>query len=251
MGARRKSDDGSASGVSDGAMLLEAASIIKNTHDLEETIRRLRDLLNVEHLVYHSSKLGASPSADPFIRLTYPASWIKRYLQMGYVDVDPVIREGFLRTLPFDWSELTIQTAAEMAFLTDAVAHGVGPHGLSIPVQSKHGHRALFSVSFSRSEQEWKDFKGRTQLSLVQIANQVHRRVISEIFGEDRPHLTTRELDCLRWVALGKDTSDIAVILDISPHTVRDYLKSARFKLDAVTSAQAVSKAVKLGLLTL
>jgi DNA-binding CsgD family transcriptional regulator len=251
MGARRKSDDRTASGVSDGAMLLEAASIIENTHDLEETIRRLRDLLNVEHLVYHSSKLGASPSADPFIRLTYPASWIKRYLQMGYVDVDPVIREGFLRTLPFDWSELTIQTAAEVAFLTDALAHGVGPHGLSIPVQSKHGHRALFSVSFSRSEQEWKDFKGRNQLSLVQIANRVHRRVISEIFGEDRPHLTTRELECLRWIALGKDTSDIAVILDISPYTVRDYLKSARFKLDAVTSAQAVSKAVKLGLLTL
>ena len=49
-------------------------------------------------------KLGASPSADPYIRLTYPASWIKRYLQMGYVDIDPVVREGFLRTLPFDWA---------------------------------------------------------------------------------------------------------------------------------------------------
>jgi Autoinducer binding domain len=100
MGARRKSDDGTASGVSDGAMLLEAASIIEKTHDLEETIRRLRDLLNVEHVVYHSSKLGASPSADPFIRLTYPASWIKRYLQMGYVDVDPVIRVNASLKLP-------------------------------------------------------------------------------------------------------------------------------------------------------
>jgi DNA-binding CsgD family transcriptional regulator len=41
------------------------------------------------------------------------------------------------------------------------------------------------------------------------------------------------------------------VILNISSHTARDYLKSARFKLDCVTSAQAVSKAVKLGLLIL
>jgi DNA-binding CsgD family transcriptional regulator len=39
--------------------------------------------------------------------------------------------------------------------------------------------------------------------------------------------------------------------LNISPHTVRDYLKSVHYKLDCVTSAQAVSKAVKLGLLTL
>jgi LuxR family transcriptional regulator, quorum-sensing system regulator CinR len=251
MGERSRLDEEMATSVPDEPRLLEAFSIIDHTPEMDETIAKLRDLLVVDHLVYHSSKMGASPSADPYIRLTYPASWIKRYLQMGYVDIDPVVREGFLRTLPFDWSELKIQTAAEMAFLTDALAHGVGPHGLSVPVQSKHGHRALFSVSFSRSENEWIEFVRTTQPTLIQIANRLHRRVISEVFGEDRPHLTTRELECLRWIALGKDTSDIAVILSISPHTARDYLKSARFKLDAVTSAQAVSKAVKLGLLTL
>jgi LuxR family transcriptional regulator, quorum-sensing system regulator CinR len=240
-----------ATDVPDEARLTEAFSIIDDTPEMDETIAKLRDLLNVDHLVYHSSKMGASPSADPYIRLTYPASWIKRYLQMGYVDVDPVIREGFLRTLPFHWSELKIQTPAEAAFLADALAHGVGPCGMSVPVQSKHGHRGLFSVSFSRSQDEWNDFVRTTQPALVQIANRVHRRVIGEVFGEDRPHLTTRELECLRWIALGKDTSDIAIILSISPHTARDYLKSARFKLDCVTSAQAVSKAVKLGLLIL
>jgi DNA-binding CsgD family transcriptional regulator len=37
--------------------------------------------------------------------------------------------------------------------------------------------------------------------------------------------------------------------LHISPHTARDYLKSVRYKLDCVTSAQAASKAINLGLL--
>jgi DNA-binding CsgD family transcriptional regulator len=235
--------------VPDEQKLLEAYSIIEDTPELEATITKLRDLLNIDHLVYHSSKLGASPSVDPYIRLTYPASWIKRYLQMGYVDVDPVVREGFLRTLPFDWSELKIQRAAEASFLADALAHGVGPRGFSIPVRSKNGHRALFSISSSRSENEWVSFLRSTQPTLIQIANRVHRRVIDEVLGDDRPHLTTRELECLRWVARGKDTSEIAIILNISPHTARYYLKSARYKLDSVTSAQAVSKAVKLGIL--
>jgi LuxR family transcriptional regulator, quorum-sensing system regulator CinR len=93
------------------------------------------------------------------------------------------------------------------------------------------------------------EFVKSTRPTLVQIANRVHRRVIDEVFGEDRPHLTMRELECLRWIGRGKDTTEIAVILSISPHTARDYLKSARHKLDSVTSAQAVSKAVKLGLL--
>ena len=251
MGERRRLDEDMATRMPDEERLLEAFSIIDNTPDMEATIAKLRDLLNVDHVVYHSSKLGANPAAHPYLRLTYPASWIKRYLQMGYVDIDPVIREGFVRTLPFDWSELKIQGAAEVSFLTDALAHGVGPHGLSIPVQSKHGHRALFSISFSRSENEWASFVKTTLPALIQIANRVHRRVICEVFGDDRPHLTTRELECLRWIARGKDTSEIAIILNISTHTARDYLKSARYKLDSVTSAQAVSKAVKLGLLVL
>ena len=229
--------------------LTEAFSIIESVPEMEVVVEKLRDLLLVDHVVYHSSKRGASPSVDPYIRLTYPASWIKRYLQMGYVDIDPVVREGFRRTLPFNWNELTIQNATEASFLADALSHGVGPYGFSIPVVSKRGHRALFSISSSQPEPEWKDYVAINQATLVQIANRLHSRVIVEVFGEDRPHLTTRELECLRWTALGKAAGEIAVILDISPLTVRDYLKSIRYKLDCVTSAQAVSKAVKLGLL--
>jgi len=235
----------------DAESLAQAFSVIENEAEIDVVVEKLRDFLTVDHVVYHSSKLGASPSADPYIRLTYPASWIKRYLQMGYIYVDPVVREGFQRVIPFRWNELTIQNATEFSFLTDALAHGVGPCGFSIPVLSKRGHRALFSISSSRSEQEWNDFLATKRSMLIQIANRLHCRVVVEIFGEERPHLTTRELECLRWTALGKATSEIAIILNISPLTVRDYLKSIRYKMDSVTSAQAVSKAVKLGLLIL
>jgi DNA-binding CsgD family transcriptional regulator len=265
----RRLDEDMTTSVPYDEKLSEAFSIIDNTREMDETIAMLRDLLDVDHLVYHSSKVGVSPFAfdqpfehgvehlvgrrpdEPYVRLTYPAAWMKRYLQMGYIHIDPVVREGFLRTLPFEWSELKIQSAAESLFMVDAVAHGIGPHGLSIPVQNKHGHRGLFSLSFSRSGKEWGNFTKKMQPTLIQIANRIHRRVTSEVFGEDRPHLTTRELECLSWVARGKEATDIAIILNISSHTARDYLKSARYKLDCVTSAQAVSKAVKLGLLIL
>jgi LuxR family transcriptional regulator, quorum-sensing system regulator CinR len=235
--------------VADEKMLLEAFSIIENTREMELTISELRDLLKIDHAVYHSSKLGTNPSADMYIRLTYPASWIKRYLQMSYADVDPVVREGFLRAVPFSWSELTIESAAQASFFADALAHGVGPHGYSVPVVNKHGHRGLFSVSSSQSEQEWKRFLALHRSTMIQIANRLHRRVVAEVFYEDRPYLTAREIECLRWVSLGKSTNEIAAILQISPHTARDYLKSVRFKLDCVTSAQAATKAIKLGFL--
>lgn len=233
----------------DEKTLIEAFSVIESAPDIEVAIGKLRDLLNVDHAVYHSSKFGVSPSADPYVRLTYPASWIKRYVQMGYFDVDPITREGFQRALPFSWNELPIRSDVEAAFMADATRHGVGPRGFSVPVVSKRGHRGLFSISFSRSEEEWAKFLSTAQSTLIQIANRLHRRVVADVFGEGKLHLTTRELECLRWIALGKDTSEIAVILSISPHTVRDYLKSVRYKLDCVTLAQTVNKAVKLGLL--
>lgn len=228
-----------------------ALALVDSPTDVEGVVSALRDLLGVDHVVYHSSKLGTNPSIQPYIRLTYPAPWVKRYLQMGYVDVDPVLREGFQRLIPFGWNELSIRTPQEHAMLVDALAHGVGPHGLSIPVRGHRGHRGLFSLSSSGPIEDWEPFKAARMADLVEIANRLHRRVVREEFGEDQPHLSARELDCLFWSSEGKEAGDIAGILQISPHTARDYLKSARFKLDCVTSTQAVSKAVKLGLLVI
>ena len=44
----------------DEKTLIEAFSIVEDTPEIEEVIRKLRDLLGVDHIVYHSSKLGAS-----------------------------------------------------------------------------------------------------------------------------------------------------------------------------------------------
>jgi hypothetical protein len=161
--------------------LSEAFSIIAATSNTEVVIDKLRDLLKVDHLVYYLPK----PSGAAFVRLTYPASWIKRYLQMNYANVDPISREAAQRTLPFSWNELKIQSEAEASFLEDALSHGIGPHGFSIPL-GEHGHWALFSISFSGPEQEWSLFLAATRSTLIQIANRLHDRVVVEIFGEDK-----------------------------------------------------------------
>jgi hypothetical protein len=82
-------------------------------------------------------------------------------------------------------TSLKVQSAAEASFLADAVSHGVGPHGFSIPL-TENGHGALFSISHSGTEQEWKDFLATRQPMLIQIANQLHHRAVVEVFGEDR-----------------------------------------------------------------
>jgi LuxR family quorum sensing-dependent transcriptional regulator len=60
--------------------------------------------------------------------------------------------------------------------------------------------------------------------------------------------LTTRELECLRWVAAGKTDWEISVILSISSATVRFHIDRARVKLGASTRSQAVARVALLGL---
>ena len=69
--------------------------------------------------------------------------------------------------------------------------------------------------------------------------------------GNDGPRLTGRELECLRWTAAGKTVSEIAIILGISRHTVRGYMKEIHRKLNCLTMAQAVLRATELGILEL
>lgn len=231
--------------------LVKAFDTIEQGATVERVVVEMRDLLGVDHVIYQSARVGSGLSSVPYIQLTYPAAWIKQYLKMNYVEVDLVAREGFQRTMPFQWSELTITTPAEGAMLADAAAHGIGPHGLSVPVRSKQGHRGLFSVSFSGSTESWDEFYHDHFRGVVDIAHRLHSRVIAERFGDPGVQLSAREIDCLFWTAQGKDTKDIALILQISFHTARDYLKSAKYKLNATTAAQAVTKSLELGLLSL
>ncbi|MYC35286.1 MAG: PAS domain-containing protein [Chloroflexi bacterium] len=63
--------------------------------------------------------------------------------------------------------------------------------------------------------------------------------------------LTAREIEVLRYLALGWDVAHIATELGLSPHTVRNHSTNLRRKLDVSSSLEAVMAAVRLGILTL
>ncbi len=62
--------------------------------------------------------------------------------------------------------------------------------------------------------------------------------------------LTTREVEVLRLVAVGRDAAEIAHDLGISLHTVRNHIRNFRHKLNSTTKLDAVVKAIRLGILT-
>ncbi|MYC31223.1 MAG: PAS domain-containing protein [Chloroflexi bacterium] len=85
------------------------------------------------------------------------------------------------------------------------------------------------------------DLGGTTDFAVAQIADSISSR--------SRDLLTPRELEVLRLVSLGRETTQIALTLGISPHTVRNHVRNLRHKLNAATKLDAVVAAIRMGIL--
>ncbi len=62
-------------------------------------------------------------------------------------------------------------------------------------------------------------------------------------------HLSKREVECLRWAAIGKTDKEVSQILGLSHATVRYHVQRAGEKLNAVNRSQTIFKAGQLGYL--
>ncbi|MBF2716831.1 LuxR family transcriptional regulator [Agrobacterium vitis] len=226
---------------------------IKLSRNTSLAVLILRDNYSaLAHVTYHHAHtvLGKMTVDAPFVKTTYPDAWIGRYIIQGYAAIDPVVQEGTKRMLPFRWAEIEVKPESSALF-TEFEAHGLGGTGYSIPIIDRAGRRALLSLNFSPDFTEWEEYVNLYQSEWSELAHLIHKQAIEEMYGDKdpAPQISPRELETLYWVGQGKEAAGIAVILGISEHTVRTYMRSARSKLDCATLAQAVAKAMTLRLI--
>jgi DNA-binding CsgD family transcriptional regulator len=222
---------------------------IQQTPSVDGALRILEAVYGIDYSTYHLAQTVAGVVDTPYVRTTYRDTWVARYLLRGYVNVDPIIREGFIRQMPFDWREVEVPHAAH-EFLLDAQEHGVGANGYSIPIVDKK-RRALFSLNSRKPTREWSNLVKKSHYEWLDLAFLIHRKAVFELHGEHDPipQLGPREKECLHWSALGKTNDEIAEILGLSMHTTQRYLMSARHKLGAASTTSATALAIQLRLI--
>lgn len=222
---------------------------IQATSTVKEAIEVLQTNYRIDFVTYHLRHTVAGAIDTPFVRTTYPDAWVARYLLSDYVKIDPILHEGMNRQLPFEWREVEVPQAA-YEFCADAQRHGLGENGYSIPIVTKT-RRALLSLNAKKSDSEWSKIVSDRGSEWAELAFTIHEKAVLELHGDydPIPLLGSREVECLHWSALGKDSKDIAVILGLSNHTVKSYLKSARFKLGCATISAATARAAHLRLI--
>ena len=222
---------------------------IQNAPSVIYALHILEAAYGIDFSTYHLAMAVADVVDTPYVRTTYRDAWIARYLLRGYVKFDPIVREGLIRQMPFDWREVEVpQTAQD--FLLDAQEYGVGANGYSIPIIDKK-RRALFSLNSRKPASEWSTLVQTYSHEWLDLAFLIHRKAVFELHGEHDPipQLGPREKECLYWSALGKTNEEIAEILGLSMHTTQRYLMSARHKLGAASTTSATALAIQLRLI--
>ncbi len=124
--------------------------------------------------------------------------------------------------------------------------------GITMPVHSPRGEMGVLSLTVNQSIKSSKDIT-QNALPYVQIfAGYLHeavRRVFALVEDSEAPKLTSREQECLRWVADGKTSWEIAHMLNVTERTVNFHLNNVLSKLDVCSRQHAVGKAAFQGLI--
>lgn len=226
---------------------LEGASELS---DLQQVIETFRDHFGVDHVVYH----WVSGAGDQYGCGTYAPEWVQRYLEREYLRVDPVVQGCYQRFHPVDWKRLDWSGKAARAFQKDAIAHGIGNQGYSVPVRGPNGQFALFTVSHNCSDEDWAAFTEAHRRDLILIAHYFNQKAL-ELEPDRQPEpsqaLSPREVDVMTFLAMGYSRAQVAQTLAISEHTLRVYVESARFKLGASNTVHAVARALSRGLIVI
>jgi LuxR family transcriptional regulator, quorum-sensing system regulator RaiR len=228
--------------------VLKALARADTIEDLKDACIELRDMLQIDHVSYYCF----GPGDGLYGYATYSMEWKARYAQEQYMRIDPVLIGGSSRFQPFNWGDLDWTPKAARKFRVEAAVHGVGSQGYSVPVHGPKGQFALFSVNHSCEDAEWAAFTRKHQNSFILLShffNQKALEVVANVDEQPTKALSPRELDAMTLLARGLSRAEVAKDLDISEHTLRVYIESARNKLNAQNTTHAVARALSRGLI--
>lgn len=173
--------------------------------------------------------------------------WSARYQREGFSAADPAVRMLRAQTRPFTWAEAVGRfhsQAAERVMAACRETTGAA-EALVVPVRETDG--SLLSAAFCGEKLEL-DAEARAGLHLLGYYYATRgRELLHKIELEVRCPLTTRQIECLQWVLVGKTDEEIGVILARSPHTVHKHIEQAKTVMKAGKRGQAAHEAWRKG----
>ncbi|VTU40815.1 Regulatory protein SdiA [Variovorax sp. PBS-H4] len=177
----------------------------------------------------------------------YPRAWAERYHEAGYVSTDPTVLHGRRSRTPVIWSDGLFASTPQLWSEAQSYGLRVGWAQSSLDANGVVGMLTLARSGEPLSANELETNESRMRW-LASVAHLALTQALTPTLVQD-VHLTSRELEVLKWTADGKTSGEIAQILSISPDTVNYHVSNATAKLGTANKTAAVVRALMLGML--
>jgi DNA-binding CsgD family transcriptional regulator len=181
-----------------------------------------------------------------------PSAYIDSFNDEASWKSDPVLQHCKRLSVPIIWDQATYVTAGQGEKWEAQAAFGFRT-GISLALHMPEGRHFMIGVdrdqALPKDRREITRLVADLQLFAVHAQDTAMRVLIPENLQLERPKLSARELDGLRWTMEGKTAWEVASIMGISERTAVLHINTAMHKLGCNNKHQAVLKALRLGLL--
>lgn len=181
-----------------------------------------------------------------------PAAYVQSAMDLSAARKDPVMQHCKRHSVPIIWDRATYVNHGLVDLWDEQAGYGYRT-GIAMALHLPEGRHFQLGVDrdqpLPRDPTELQRVVADLQLFAVHAQDAAFRLMLPEAQQAERPALTPRELEALRWTMDGKTAWEVGAILGISERTAVLHVNNAMHKLGCVNKHQAVLKALKLGLI--
>jgi len=249
-----------------GKAVYEASSLDAAINVVSDTAEKL-GFLGASCVFWPRAKQSAEEIPPPPIRLSgsnlgaAAEAWNANYIKDGLFRSDFVYRACQVTAIPLVWSydslpeivpgvdqRTTIREARGIERLLKTTGYR---GGISVPVRAPGGFFGYVAFVSADHLAPLMALHEDCSDHLLGIAYRFYHAIADKLIMHEArdKHLTLRQLQCLKLIAIGKTLDETAEILGLSYSTVRFHLKGAETSLGTLNRANAIRKAASLGVL--
>lgn len=195
-----------------------------------------------------------SINSSPLVISNYPTEWVSGYMDAELYLIDPVFLSAKQTILPFAWSEISSPDKpwGGGEVLKFAQQHNLFD-GYTFTIHDNNNHMALLSFCNIDEDQDFhcniRKYKAEIQLLLNYTHDEIIKTILNYQLANKQSILSSREIEILQWVSLGKTYVESAIILGIRERTIKFHMKNIVNKLNVSNAKHAIKKAIELDLL--
>ncbi len=229
--------------------IIHSLVFVKDISAFKKAACSLKDLLEYEFIMFWLPESNSAEMTSIIdLNINYPQRWVDLYRKNEFWRTDPVVMASREERGVQRWSDVYNRTSPAKNILGLANKFGLkdgwsclNRGGISLPwtITSLGG--------------EFKNGMTNNQLTagIIERISPYFHMAISSIMtrtsAKNIQKLTKREREVLKWLAKGKTSWEISVILGVAEVTVNFHVKNIKTKLNTVSRSQAVAVATGMG----